>query len=72
MWFPDLYKAIECNGIYWHSRDGCLERDQLKAELCYQIGIDLLVITDDDWGLETGKETILNFVEEKGYENLLG
>jgi hypothetical protein len=72
IWFPDLYKAIECNGVYWHSDEDNVKRDQLKVELCYQKGIDLLVITDDDWELETGRETILNFVKEKGYENLLG
>jgi hypothetical protein len=49
-----------------------LERDQLKAELCYQIGIDLLVVTDEQWELEKGKEMILNFMGERGYENLLG
>lgn len=64
LWFPDLNKAIECNGIYWHSRDGCLERDQLKANLCYQKGIDLLVITDDDWKFEISKEIIFDFVED--------
>lgn len=72
LWFPDLDKAIECNGHYWHSDDDSVKRDQLKAELCYQKGIDLLVITDDDWELETGKETVLNFVGERNYENLLG
>jgi len=72
LWFPDLNKAIECNGIYWHSREGCSVRDQLKVELCSQMGIDLLVITDNEWESEMGEETILNFVEERVYEDLLG
>lgn len=72
IWFPDLNKAIECNGIYWHSKEGCLVRDQLKVDLCCQSDINLLVITDKQWESETGEEIILNFMEEKVYENLLG
>lgn len=63
LWFPDLDKAIECNGCYWHSSSCAVKRDQLKAELCYQKNIDLLVITDKQWGLEECKETVFNFVE---------
>lgn len=71
IWFPDLNKAIECNGMYWHSNDGCLKRDQLKVELCEQQNIDLLVVTDDEWLGETGKVKINGFIGES-YENLLG
>lgn len=63
LWFPDLYKAIECNGCYWHSNDDSVRRDQLKAEFCCKRGIDLLVITDIQWESEESKETVFNFVE---------
>lgn len=71
IWFPDLNKAIECNGVYWHTRTESYERDQLKSELCYTNGIDLLIITDDNWPSETDKASISSFVGGAN-ENLLG
>jgi len=62
LWFPDLNKAIECNGHYWHSSACAMRRDQVKAELCCKRGIDLLVITDKQWELETSKDMIFDFV----------
>lgn len=62
IWFPDLDKAIECNGHYWHSDDDAVKRDQLKADLCYQNNIDLLVITDKQWEFETSKDVVSAFV----------
>lgn len=62
IWFPDLNKAIECNGLYWHSKEDSLKRDQLKIELCEQRNIDLLVITDKRWELESCKNTIIDFI----------
>jgi Zn finger protein HypA/HybF involved in hydrogenase expression len=40
-------KAIECNGIYWHSMRP--HNDILKKKLCRDLNIDLLVITDKFW-----------------------
>ena len=62
IWFPNLNKAIECNGLYWHSGDECLKRDQLKVELCEQQDIDLLVITDKQWELRLCKNVVINFI----------
>lgn len=44
---PQLNKAIECNGVYWHRNRK--HYDLLKQKLCEQQGIDLLVLTDEEW-----------------------
>lgn len=48
IWIPDLKKAIECNGVYWHEvrKNEC---DLIKLDLCKRKGIDLLVLTDLEW-----------------------
>ena len=49
LWFPDKKKAIEFNGIYWHSLDDVIKRDQYKKEYCEWKDIDLLIIEEQDW-----------------------
>lgn len=49
VWFPQLNKAIECNGIYWHQRKGIKNNDEIKQYLCKKYGIDLLIVTDEEW-----------------------
>ena len=46
VWIPGLNKAIEYNGNYWHRDRKYL--DDMKANLCKQQGIDLLIITDKE------------------------
>lgn len=55
LWFPDLNKAIECNGVYWHSSANRKECDRIKQQLCKDQSIDLLVITDEEWNKNIGK-----------------
>ena len=55
IWFPKLNKAIECNGLYWHSKDDRKECDKTKQQLCKEQGIDLLVITDKEWNDDVDK-----------------
>jgi hypothetical protein len=62
IWFPDLNKAIECNGIYWHKRKKAIARDKIKQWFCEQQGIDLLVITDEEWPSEIDETNINQFV----------
>lgn len=64
IWFPQLNKAIECNGVYWHNRDGVVKNDKIKRQLCQQQGIDLLVLTDKEWkeDIEKCKNKIKTFV----------
>lgn len=49
IWFPQLSKAIECNGVYWHQRKGTENNDEIKQHLCKEHNIDLLVVTDKEW-----------------------
>ncbi len=49
LYFPKLNKAIECNGVYWHSRVSVYNRDTIKKKLCLDRNIDLLIITDEEW-----------------------
>ena len=65
IWFPDLNKAIECNGLYWHEREEAIVRDKIKKQLCKNQGIDLLVITDKEWNDNTDKckAKLISFVE---------
>jgi hypothetical protein len=53
MWMPKLNKAIECNGLYWHEKKK--QNDKIKKQLCKDQGIDLLVITDEEWNDDTDK-----------------
>ena len=49
IWFPQLNKAIECNGIYWHGMSTKKNNDKIKQQLCKQQDIDLLIVTDEEW-----------------------
>ena len=62
IWFPDLNKAIECNGLYWHEREEAIIRDKAKLSACEEQGIGLLVITDEDWPSEVDEANINQFV----------
>ena len=67
IWMPKSNKAIECNGVYWHSKPDRKEHDKIKKQLCKKQGIDLLVITDEDWTStqERCQINILLFLENK-------
>lgn len=62
VWFPHLRKAIECNSLYWHKHREHV--DEIKQQLCQQQGIDLLVITDEEWNenIDKCKNKIINFI----------
>ena len=49
IYLPDLKKAIEYNGIFWHSSDEAKIKDQMKVDQCKNLGIDLLVINEADY-----------------------
>lgn len=65
IWIPKLNKAIEFNGCYWHSLPGRKKIDDLKIRLCERLGIDLLVIWDEEWTNDKEKciEKICDFLE---------
>jgi hypothetical protein len=49
IWIPELNKAIEYNGEYWHNLKRVRNNDFLKQQRCKELGIDLLVIKEKDW-----------------------
>jgi hypothetical protein len=49
VWFPDLNKAIEFNGDYWHSKENVKQRDVEKIIQCKEKNIDLLIINEKEW-----------------------
>jgi len=58
IFLPDLMKAIEYNGTYWHSFDEAIFNDNQKVVQCKEKGIDLIIIKDEDWN--NNKEEIKN------------
>jgi len=61
IFMPDLNKAIEYNGEYWHQDKN---RDLIKQKLCESENIDLLTIWDREWLNKTKmcKEKIMKFM----------
>lgn len=49
IFLPDINKAIEYNGVYWHSSNYSVYKDNVKKEQCKQKNIDLLVIEENEW-----------------------
>jgi len=49
IWIPSTSKAIEYNGLYYHSLLDRVKYDTIKQEQCIQKGIDLLIVTDHNW-----------------------
>jgi len=49
IFLPDISKAIEFNGIYWHKNNNVKWKDEMKRKQCIQKGIELLVIQEQDW-----------------------
>jgi len=62
VWMPDQNKAIEYNGTYWHSFKNTVERDKFKKEQCKMLGIDLLIVNEDDY--IHNKQTELNKIKQ--------
>lgn len=46
-YLPDYNLAIECNGVYWHSGKKCIERHQLKYDMCKKQNIQLMYFWED-------------------------
>ena len=64
IWIPELNKAIEFNGTYWHSDEYSKYKDSIKKEYCEENGIDLMVIDEIEYdnGLELCLDKIDNFL----------
>ena len=49
IYLPDLNKAIEFNGTYWHSLSNVKDHDIIKQKECERLGINLLTIYEEDY-----------------------
>lgn len=49
IYLPEINKAIEFNGTYWHSNPERKNCDKIKKKECKQKNIDLLVIEENNW-----------------------
>lgn len=66
---PELNKAIEYNGEYWHNFKYIKIKDKIKFEQCKEKDIDLLIIREQDWLENKEKEIgkIENWITENIY-----
>ena len=63
IYLPDISKAIEYNGFYWHNKNESIKwKDEMKKKQCIQKGIDLLIIDENDW--INDKDRCLNIINE--------
>jgi hypothetical protein len=62
IYLPDINKAIECDGEYWHSRKDMIFRDKIKDIFCADNNINLLRISDKSWYRDECFDLITNFV----------
>jgi len=62
IWLPDLNKAIEYNGEYWHKKPKKIILDNLKQNICIERGIKLLVIKESEWLKNKNYEVVNNFI----------
>ena len=49
IYLPEVKKAIEFNGKYWHSSKIMKKRDAYKQVLCDENDIRLLSVSEFDW-----------------------
>ena len=64
IFLPDLNKAIEYNGIYWHKDRQYF--DETKQQQCQQKRIDLLVVDEERWKHHKNFEEIYDFLNIGG------
>ena len=65
IFLPELNKAIEYNGEYWHSKDNIKNKDNQKLVQCKSKGIELLVIEDEKWKKTKDYNIIKYFIEKE-------
>ena len=64
VYLPELSKAIEYNGVYWHSLPN--SNDKIKKKLCKNKNIDLLIINEENYieNREMCLKVIEKFIKE--------
>lgn len=63
IWLPEIRKAIEYNGIYWHDNKYQKYKDNYKQKWCKENGIELLVIDHRNWITNKDFNIINNFIK---------
>ncbi len=61
VWLPEINKAIEYNGTYWHQ--GRENMDNLKQNLCKSKEIQLLIIKESEWMKHKNYNIIDKFIK---------
>jgi len=66
IWIPSTRKAIEYNGMYWHSHFNKITNDYIKKHQCLNNNISLLIVNEYNWlnNQESEKQIIRNFINE--------
>ena len=66
VYLPELSKAIEYNGIYWHSKFYHKAKDEIKIKQCKEKNIDLLIINEENYieNKETCLKKIKTFIKQ--------
>ena len=62
VWLPYQNKAIEYNGTYWHSFEDKIVRDKIKKQQCEKLGIELLIVNEEDYMYN--KDSELNKIKQ--------
>ena len=65
IYIPLLNKAIEYNGMYWHSFLDRQKNDAIKREQCKKLNIDLLTVNEKNWlnSQEVEKSVVKKFIK---------
>lgn len=64
IYLPDIQKAIEFNGEFWHNKEPAKKNDLLKQRVCSEKNLDLLVVWFSEWQNDKNKclEKIKNWI----------
>lgn len=57
VYIPDIKKAIEYNSSWTHRDEGTKYKDEQKIVQCKKLGIDLLLIDDNEWFNDKTEQT---------------
>ena len=49
VYLPNINKALEFNGQYWHNNENVKQRDLEKIKQCKEKNINLFIINEKDW-----------------------
>lgn len=49
IWIPELKTAIEYQGTYWHTLDVAIQNDEIKRDVCKEMGIRLFQLNEFMW-----------------------